>query len=320
MSGKKKQRKPRGLTRVELTEKLGVGLTTVDRLIAFGLESSGRRGRAKIYSLSAARRMARRLAPAELAAADVLIVDYRTHAEDFHDRRQALIEEWIADTDWLPAWRQFIAMIGSVTATWPGRIGARLGSAVPCEASLFGWADGPRTLPPLPARVAGEEAIAAVAQSIQMARSVQPFMRPRLDELARAIESHPSTAVLAPAIEPPAREPLPNAPTNVDEARSQWREARSAYRRVRVAVRRDHRRRDELGQNITSEISEFRAVWWASRGQLVGLAGDEPRARLAAERICNQTLTRLSTLNGTVPADEKKTMKRAASARKSRKK
>ena len=106
LSGKKKQqRKPRGSTRVGLTEKLGVGLTTVDRLIAFGLTSHGRRGRAKLYDLTVARKLARRLAPAELAAAEVLIADYRSNAEDAHDRLQELREKWIAESAWLPSSR-----------------------------------------------------------------------------------------------------------------------------------------------------------------------------------------------------------------------
>jgi len=76
-----------------------------------------------------------------------------------------------------------------------------------------------------------------------------------------------------------------------------------------------------LAKDITAAISTFRAVWWSARSEFVHLAGDGQRALETADRICNQTLTRLSTLNGTVPADEtKKTKKRAASARKSRKK
>ena len=143
------EKKRRRLTRVELTRALGVSLTTIDRLVALGgLRSAGRRGRAKVYDVATARRVARKLAPAEIAAAAVLISDHRTHAEDLQDRRRALDETWIADAAWQPKWLACVAAVAQMTASWPERLAKRLGPLDAEGAHRAAAADGPLVLPP----------------------------------------------------------------------------------------------------------------------------------------------------------------------------
>ncbi len=141
----------RGLTRFELAQALGVGLTTVDRLITFGLRSTGRRGVAKVYGLGDARRLARHLAPAQAAAGEVLMRDYRSHAEDLHDRAQRELETSVADVRWRPLWQAAVADVARFTTDWPSSLADRLGFATPEEAAAAVWADlgvKPNSSPP----------------------------------------------------------------------------------------------------------------------------------------------------------------------------
>lgn len=337
---KKKQSKsrPRGHTRVELTRELGVGLTTIDRLIAFDLKVIGRRGRAKTYSLAGARLMARRLGPAETAASDVLVKDYATQALDFQDRRNLLLETWVADDAWLPCFRRLVELLRRVTKSWPARIGARLGRATAGEAASLGWADGPRVLSPLPAPVAGEHAMAKAIEGRKRAESVPPFMRLFLEEFAASFRSSPLVGELAGILEPPEPESLPPNPKTVEEARQRWRAARSAYRETRVAIRRGHHRRQKIHEAIQTAIALHTAAWWSVRGQFVVFAGNADAARELATRNRTEALKKLSTLDGLLPVEEptesrkkkkapkkatmkkKATVKRATSARKPRKK
>lgn len=147
--GKKKIR--RRLTRFELTRALHVGLTTVDRLIAFGLRPIARRGRAKLYDPQAARRLAERLAPADSAASDVLIADYTTHAHNLHDRRQTVMGSFIPDEAWRPAWRGLTGLVAQISAPWPRHLAGRLASMTSQEASQLHLADSPRVPPAPPA-------------------------------------------------------------------------------------------------------------------------------------------------------------------------
>lgn len=183
--GKKKATARRGLlTRFELAQALGVGLTTVDRLIAWGLRAVGRRGRAKTYDPAAARRLAQRLAPVQVAAADVLITDYRSHAEDLHDRRQREVQTWIADATWRPLWQQCVAVVARVTADWPGRLADRLGAVTAEERALVAWADGPRPAPPVPRRYLEPVHILALLTEPEAAHPWRPAARAGIATLA----------------------------------------------------------------------------------------------------------------------------------------
>ncbi|MFA5028541.1 MAG: hypothetical protein WC713_11780 [Candidatus Methylomirabilota bacterium] len=170
-----KQKPAATLTRVELAQTLGLGLSSIDRLIAFGLPSVGTRGRAKTYRLTAARRLAQRLSRVQPEAEGILLTDYRTHAEDLHDRRRALLETWIPLTAWTPAYRRFVAMIARQTAPWPETITARL-AGLTREATLQ---------------------IAAAESSATPTREPRRYLPPH--ELAAMLASDPPAAPLLPA-------------------------------------------------------------------------------------------------------------------------
>lgn len=122
-AAKAKRRRRVGLTRPELAADLGCSLRKIDRLIAAGLKPSGPRGNAKLYSLSDARRLARKLTPVELVATDILVQDYASHAADLRDRRQRLREAWVADWTWVPVWRELTSAVareaGDCIVAWP---------------------------------------------------------------------------------------------------------------------------------------------------------------------------------------------------------
>lgn len=182
--GKKKFAIRRGLTRVELTAAFGVGLTTVDRLIAFGLRPMGRRGRAKLYDPAAARRLAERLAPAQVAASNILIADYRSHAEDLHDRRERELETWIADATWRPLWQACVAAVARLTASWPQTLADRLSTATPEDRALVAWSDGPRPVSPTPRRYLAPEQILAWLAGSEAARPWRAPAEPKIAALA----------------------------------------------------------------------------------------------------------------------------------------
>ena len=348
-----------GLTRWELTEALGVGLTTVDRMIARGLSSTGRRGRAKLYILRAARKVAERVAPAELAAADVLIVDYRSAAEDLHDRRHQLETLWVSDTAWMPAWRRLVTAIARATQEWPRRLADRLGHMSPEEAQRLPWADGPRLPPPPPRQYLSAAAVSVLLTGDPSARPWRPAAEPGISALAGrgvgiaiaddgtwaewrpgAVQpeafQYPAPLIrplleqlvdvvrrgerpLVVALQPPRQRRLPAAPRDVTAARAQWRTARAAYRRTRVGIRRGHRRRTDISAAIGSAISVFRARWWGARGQLAAHIGGGLAVLTAMEQLRAETLKNLTSLGGLVPPEATTTTRRGRAARKGRK-
>jgi hypothetical protein len=174
----------RGLTRVELSQALGVGLTTIDRLIAFGLKPIGSRGRAKLYRLADARQWAEQRAPAQVAASDVLIADHRTHAEDLHDRRQHLVAEWVADAAWRPLWQEAVAAVSRLTASWPAQLTERLGTVTPAERELLPWADGPRPAPEPARRYLRPEELLVLLTGPEAAHPWRPAARAGIATLA----------------------------------------------------------------------------------------------------------------------------------------
>jgi hypothetical protein len=139
--------------RYGLAEALGVGLTTVDKLIARGLKPSGTRGKAHVYSVVAAQRLAARLAPRPSAEPNVLIEDYRSHAEDLHARREALRAEHVAVRDVSAAWRRVVGFVERATREWPEMIRARVKATHSTdELHALLAADGARPEPPPPRR------------------------------------------------------------------------------------------------------------------------------------------------------------------------
>jgi hypothetical protein len=178
------KKKIRGLTRIELTEALGVRLTTIDRMIAYGLRPIGHRGRAKLYRLADARRWAEQRAPVQIAAADVLITDYRSHAEDLRDRQQALVETWIADRDWRPLWQEAVAFVARVTGGWPTAIAERFVAMTPEERAHALWADEPRPAPPPPRRHLPAVEVLALLAGPEDRQPWRPAARPGIAALA----------------------------------------------------------------------------------------------------------------------------------------
>jgi hypothetical protein len=146
----KAKRAPRnaGLTRLELAAALGMSPRKIDRLVAAGLAPVAGRGPAKLYSVAAARTLAATLAPKPAAQPNVLIDDYRSHAEDLHARTETLRAEHVAVRDVMTAWRKVVAVIEEMTSTWPTTIARRVEAARAAgEMPRLLAADGPRPRP-----------------------------------------------------------------------------------------------------------------------------------------------------------------------------
>jgi hypothetical protein len=280
------KKNPGGVTRVELARRLAVGLTTVDRLIAAGLQTVGLRGRAKLYSVRDARRLAKRLAPtANAAAAEVICADYNSHAEDFWSRRRELIEQFIPDDVWLRQLGEVVKVAKRLTADWPDALVQRLGAAEPDEAG-FDWADGPRVR--TPQGVANDSDVPA------------PVLRPLMQTFAERISAHESMTALFTAIVriPPVARMTLITTKGVDDARAQLRAARTSFRAARVAIRRDHRRRQAILAAIDAACESWRFRWWESRFLFYGAAGDPERIRRAVQSVRKEALSEFGTLNG----------------------
>jgi hypothetical protein len=142
---RKTRRRPAGLTRLQIAERLGVSRVSIERLVAAGrLRPIGRRGCAHTYDPASVRRLARDLVPVTPDAVDIALHDYHTHALDFADRRRALVETWIADDVWRPAWESAIAWTAHHAAIWPEQLVERLGAAEPADVPWLRSGDGPR--------------------------------------------------------------------------------------------------------------------------------------------------------------------------------
>jgi hypothetical protein len=268
--GKKKRAAP-SLSRVDLAKALNCGLTSIDKLIAVkGLRSCGRRGRAKLYSEAEARRLLVKLGPAETTAAQILLRDYQALAEDLRDRRRTIVETLIADEAWIPCWRAVVRWFEKQTASWPETIAAIL-APLKTDDVL---------------RLDGDE-------RWQGLRPPVPLVRPLLEALADAVEAGPKPpkqyVALDQALAVPAADAAPAAPTDVDDARSQWHEARALFRSTRTAARRGHRRRARVLAAIDRAHVEARLAWMA---EVPGdILGDRRRAREWAEERRREALS-----------------------------
>ncbi len=341
MTGRKRKAlRPEGLSRRELAVDLGVGLTTIDRLIASGLRSLGRRGRARVYDELHARELCQRVAPDEMADAEMLMRDYRTHSLDLDDRRRALEETWVSDSAWLPLWRRVVSVVSRVTAAAVPGLARIVGESTLRETQRFDTPPGaPRQLPrrlitapevlaildgrrsARPWPEGAETALRALAEQGQgiwlydhggwtPERHLPP---PRSEEDLRPIPFidpflERVQSAVAPAFDPLAATlastdaPAPRPePSGVDEARRQWREARSSYREQRVAIRRGHRRRADVVRSIEMAIRTHTVRWVRWGSSARGHAGDEMAARTSAERWRETALRDLATLGGIVP-------------------
>jgi hypothetical protein len=209
------------LTRLELARALRISLTGVDRLVGQGLPLAGRRGKAKVYDLSAARRLARALKSKPSIAPNVLRDDYNTHTADLDDRRRNQVETWVADAVWVPAWRRVVAAVAQCTADWPALLAGRLGDASPADRDLLARADGPMPVVPTPSQHLTPERLLALLAGPVGAHPWRPAALPMIADLAargQGIELrgdgawlpwNPSDGVCVPATPPaPIMRPL----------------------------------------------------------------------------------------------------------------
>ncbi len=339
MAAKRKTTRRR-VTRMDAAKELDVSRVTIERLVSAGrLRRVGRRGRAHLYDLTELRRLAQELAPGREAAADIVTRDYASQARDFSDRRNALLEKWVADDAWTPLWRRLVETVSRVTAAAIPELARALGrltsgearrlDAIPSRrettrrlvraAELRSMLDGPQSSWPWPA--AAEPGLRRLAQrgvGIWLSEhgghtpeghhppppssTFDPilFVRPMLERIA--VEIHPTLELLAREFATPSLTTVPPEPADVDDARRQWRAARTEYREQRVAVRREHHRRADVAKAIHDVLREHMAQWWSWRGEAASLAGDEAAVRTSAERRRDAALRDLGTLDGLLEA------------------
>jgi hypothetical protein len=338
--GKKRKTPSRGLTRYELAQRLGVGLTTIDKVIAMGkLGANGSNGRAKTYRLSAAREALFSHAPEVGVAADVLMRDYSTSVQDFDDRRHHLSELHISDAAWLPRWKACVAWLDKRMSAWPGRIAEVLG---PLDAAGACYLDAapprnerPRRLVPPdelarildgppegrpwpPAAASGLRRLVDRGEGVWLddgggwcgekacmppSPPVAPLglIRPLLAELSLACATSPEWAALERTLALPPPATARPVPRDVDAARNAWRAARASYREERVRIRRNHHRRADVREAIAATVERSRWRWWRFRGQARQYVGKPFEARSAAETLKRETLAELASLGGLVP-------------------
>ena len=334
-------------TGLQLATALRCGLRSVDRLIASGLRPVGARGRARLYHIADARRLAHRLARRDQAPADVLIADYRSHAEDLHDRRCRLLAEWIADATWVPAWRAVVAAMSAACATWPARLVDRLGAVTPDEAALLPWADGPHVAPPAPRRYLTADDVRAMLAGDPAAYPWRPAATRAIAALAAdgsGIELRDDGAWIAWAPAHGIPEPMgypaavmrpllqdladavptmpawralaevlavprrPRRPTTPTTVEG----ARGHWRQARSAYRRVRvavRRGHHRRERLHAAILEAAAE---HQGQWLGapvetVAGDPVRVREWATRLDRETLARFARLGGLAPTTGERT-------------
>jgi hypothetical protein len=145
------------VSRIQLAKALACSLTSVDKLILKGLKPAGTRGLAKLYRLTDARQLARKLSRKSPGDARTLTADYSSHAADLADRRRGLLELWLPDSAWLPAWRKVVAVVAGITAAWPARLAEQLDAVPADERDLLSSADGPQPTPPMPREYLGPD-------------------------------------------------------------------------------------------------------------------------------------------------------------------
>lgn len=333
-----KAKKRQLVDRLLAAEELGVARPTIERLVAEGrLRAVDRRGPAHLYDIADVRKLAHGLAHPRASDAEILRQDYATSAEDYRDRARALRERFVADADWLPAWRACCRWFARRMSAWPGR--ARRGLAETPEAergrldapALPGESPrefmGPAKLeelldetPPRWPWLALDAGRAILRSAIARGQSLWagpaghhesgqaprppvvpiPFVDDLLAELSAGMRPAREFADLDAALRPPAAPRPARSPKTVGAARSAWRLARSQHREMRVAVRRGHRERADVQRRILAVQEALGARWRSFSARAAALTPDlgEEEAR----RLVEETTIALSTLDGFLPA------------------
>ena len=114
-------------TKLELAEALGTSRSSVDRLIAAGLQPVGHRGRAKVYSLAVAKRLQKQIAGSittEHGGSLLELFDAQT--QEAVDRLQELRTKYVDPQEWKRDWRAYELSIKRSMASWPERIASEL--------------------------------------------------------------------------------------------------------------------------------------------------------------------------------------------------
>jgi hypothetical protein len=124
------------LTRAELAQRLRVSIASIDRLLAAGyLRACGRRGRAKVYRLTDARRAMAQSAKASASTpyGQAAISLLSAQAREAQARAGALRAEYTPRSEWAPLWLEEVEVVRETLTAWirkgaPARVAALVAS------------------------------------------------------------------------------------------------------------------------------------------------------------------------------------------------